>query len=329
MRAVIGLCLLAACTGEAGLQEERPDTVSCEREQWMVGRSAPRETDLVLVISDRVDMAGYRDAIAQNIAWTAEMIEASGFDTRVLVVGGPSCTVDGDPHLVELTRPWFQCGDDETCSYRNFEGSLGDALACATELPAESADPNALFDRLDAVLDDPVIRDQDNTLALAFITADDDASSTTPSAYIARIQRLRDDPWKLVVGVVGGAHTPRLDELAPWFPDRFERKSIDEVGWYEAYYDAFENTGWGGIPNPCLQFYDGESPLYVSELDGPAIPACLMATANRPLPTTPLPCYRLVRDEQSCPESGGWALWVERGTRGHGIADVRFECAPP
>jgi hypothetical protein len=217
-----------------------------------------------------------------------------------------------------VTIPWFECaGDDITCWYRNFTGTLRDALACATDVGAASTAPNALFDRLEAALADPSYAAADAARYILFISADDDQSTTMPSADIAR-----------AVGVVGGASTPRLDQFAAMFPGLISRASIDEPHWDNAFYHLFEPPLNNGRPNPCLSDYVPGTTVRVDEHDGTEISPCIMATDTRPLATTPLPCHRVVPSPE-CSETGGWAIWVERRTFSRAFATARYECAPP
>jgi hypothetical protein len=299
MRAAVTLALLAACTGEAGLQEEHPDTASCELHAIPDRRMPGAELTMVLVVSDSASMAAYQPRLIENLERLGASSELESSGIRLVVVGGPDgCTNNGDADVRDIGLPWFAC-DEQPCRERNYDGALGDALACAGAVPADRFGPSALLDRLDTVLDDPAIVDPETFLDLVFVTTDDDASSADPTAYAARVRGAHPDGWSTEVFTIGDGATPRLDDFV-WHLQlphpAWQAPSIDDDDWLLEGGFAIAQLDIAGrgcmheLPPPPVE-YTGV------DFDGTPLPHCEMLTPDRPSPTTPLPCLRLTNDE--------------------------------
>lgn len=344
MRSLL-LLVLIGCAAEPPLG---PEVISCE-ESGSTDVSAPRfDLDLMLVVSDSPGMAPYRDGLIENLTRAGQVLTENGSapSLRITVVDArgaltaqphlPGCAAPDARFLEDLDQPWFWCADTQPgeCRRRNYQGTLGQAIACIGSVPADGAAPPPLLARLVDALDEDGVLRPDGHLAVVLIGIDDDASpASDPAFYAERLRAARPDPAKLIIASVGGPDTPRFERFLSMFPGRALNGSMDSDWSY--LFEFF--LGDAGDLNGCLDASNLldldpsaaglQSDCVVTEADGSAvIPQCLMSTVDRPDPSTALPCYWIHPSRWSVPFCEFQAT-VERERPGP-LAVIRCACVP-
>lgn len=311
--AALSVVLLAGCLDP----EILPPGVSCEVQGW-IRQSAPgRDVDLVIVVSDAPSMAPYRERLLANLAAFGPTLDAAGASLHIALVDaggltiGEGCAPDTTvPFLSDVRQPWWACADDDaTCRLRNYEGELGEILACAA--PAENivSAPSLIQEVTNAITgDDTGFIRPDADLGIIVISAVDDASAQPVAVYLDRIRSSRTDPSRIWVGTINGPGATRLAALRAPFAQSITYP-IDDEDWTGVLAPAFYKTT---LAAACLEpgvvtDLDDEAPgiqpdCYPIDHAGQPLPACRMATPDRPDPDV-LPCFWVQVHDWGCSEA--------------------------
>jgi len=293
---VVLLVLAAGCVDP----EIPPDGVSCQQDHALNVGGAPPELDLVIAISDAATMAPYRDRLVANLRDFGLAIADGGFDVHLTLVdiSGPGVGDDacGDGPVVPYFKDWelprWACAGG-ACGQRNYEGELGDRLACAAPASNQPQAP-PLIQRIADAVDEPGFARRDAILGMILIGVDDDASPQPVGVYLDRIRRSRTDPDRIWVTTVLGPGATRLADLRAAFETR--TVAIDDADWTDAVAFASYKTD---LAISCLDDQGvldlepkrpGIQPQCVVHDDGLAVPRCRMASPDLPDPDV-LPCY--------------------------------------
>ena len=296
---------LAACLSAASVESPSDDARSCQVLGIAMQRAPIPELDLVIAISDAPAMARYRDAVIAGLAQLAEELAEYGMGLHVAVIGDDPGDVGA--YLVDLDVPWFLCPGD--CRTRNFAGPLRDALVRLGDVAADGAPGPPLFARIEhALASDAGFLAPGGYLGLLIITAEDDGSPGDAAGYAERLLALVPSEHARA-GIVAGAPTPRLDALFATGRVPPERVAIDG-DWSDALRFGYLFPRPLGLP--CLDESADPDACFVTASEG-AVPPCLMAAPDRPDPATPLPCFRIAREELC---TSGLEVIVERARQG-------------
>ncbi len=357
----IAALLHVACAGPSPIGE---DARSCEIPLNAENSAPGPAVDVVIVVSDAPTMAPYRDALIANLAALGDA--ATMFDhgplLHLAVVGDDSgrfttaprldgCAVPTADYLVDLEQPWFECPGEDGCKARNYDGLLADAVACIGAVPPDGAPTTPLLARLEQALGprnpaSAAFLRPDAWLLVILISAEDDGSPDDATAYARRLRDQRADRGPVLVVTVGPApdDAPRLGAFrdAVGAHPSGNASAIAAAEW-RAPLDALWATDFTDLMLAgCIhdgQLIDAVPTMaglqfdcVASEQDAPGrvgapIPACVMASPERPAADTPLPCLRW-REPVAWERDQGCVQMaiIERAARPHPRGDLQCAC---
>lgn len=330
LRLALALCLfVTACDADTGPTGEQELSCEATTAAWPENL---RALDIVLVIDDSASMAEHQAKLAANLprlAWVLENVEGGLPSVHVAVVSASAasghlfestprqdgCTVPNGDFIVDSQLQWWTCSDSplERCGERNYEGTLGETLACIGLLGAEGGEDQQLFEAALSAVDGSVqgnggfLREHAG-LVIVFISDTDDASPGTPADYAAALKAIKRDPGLVVVTTVRANAAPRLAAFEAEFPQRNDSASFAGEDWSDAF-EIIANLFVEVLGRPCLgdvvdttDVQDDNPGLQpecvVTGHDAVTgaeyvIPACRMLAPQRPHPETALPCWWL------------------------------------
>lgn len=312
------VCLLSAlaCTSRSPTPPLDEGTW-CEAHYGTEQRAPVPELSLVIAISNAPVMERHRDAVVGGLRQLADEVLEYGTSVRIAVVAEDPGTIATS--VIDLDVPWFFCADD--CRTRNYTGTLADALVALAPAAYDGTPAPPLLARIEHALDhaDGFLA-PGGYLGVLVIGAEDDGSPGDAAGYAERLAARvpRYHAWS---GAVTGDATPRIDRFLSQNALFSGRASIDAADLRAAF--PFRDLVFAPFPGACLDDVDFNDCI-VSDRDHTRIWECVMATPDRPDPSTPLPCFWLKHDAAVCP--GGLSPIVERAQRAS-FHDATITCA--
>ena len=202
------LALIALAVAGCAVEPlDGPEGVYCESNQLLLTASPPA-VDILLVFDRAPSMAAAAAHLDANMRRFAAVLEGIGGPSyRIAAISSDlgaggfevlGCGVDGEggrlvpvpgaevPWLTYEVRPWWTCPDDpQACVVRNFEGSLGEAMAGLVPAPGtcQNRQPfEAARRALTSAEGQAFVREQAH-LAIVFISDGDDCSASDPRLF--------------------------------------------------------------------------------------------------------------------------------------------------
>ena len=352
-RLVAGLGVLLGCAGCGGIGEP-PAPIPCTGSDCAGGEAdvtfsyynGSRSIDLLLVIDDRIPTSAFAPTLERELRGVAQTMQL-GLDYGRFVadynvamipaswVADAAVSGDGsnlwpvDPPCVQLSGPYFHAG--RLCeSPSNFQGAIGDTLACAALHLTSSGQASRPFDTVRAVLgpggpaEQSGLRRKNATLYVIVVASEDDptlASASAREEYAAFLRELVERPDdQLLVGVVAPASAENLVGLVTQLglPGVFD----DLAAQYWRAFAYFDGVETNKSSNFCLDWPIADADPTIAGLQ----PNCVVVegdvlanatVAERITPTCPADgssseiCWRLTADRTKCPMTGqlvsiGW-----------------------
>jgi hypothetical protein len=291
--------------------------------------------DLLFVIDDSSSMADEQARLAANYPVFANVLETYegglpdvhigvvstdvGVHGGALMVGDAACRPAAVPFIVDLA-------DGGGGRFRNYPGTLGDALACNANLGASGSDDAQHLEAMRLALEGAhphFVREHD-FLGIVIIADEDDGSSGEVVEYVDFLKGLKEDAAAIVVALIGDPGSVRLQDFLQRFPNRNAYTTIHNNDLSDGIPYFGDPFGGEQLGNPCIEaeLYDTDPDLdglqyectasIVVDPGHPDQDETLLHHCD-PTSTFSWPCWTLVEDRQACPETPtGLTLVVER-----------------
>lgn len=233
MRFTVIVALLAGCMWQSA---DPPPLTASHVEEFEWPGMRPPKMDVLFVLDDTPAIAPYIDRTEAMLRAVAGLWPTVGSyampDLEVAVATDAGFLVDTSivhgPILIDQHKP-----DLSGERLRNYDGSLGDALAALGHPVTIGTLHQPLAAARLAIENYPFMR-SDAYLAIVIVSATDDASTLDPASVAEWVKGLKADPTAIVVGGVFPESATRLASFVAQFPNRSASVSIDAADYSPA-----------------------------------------------------------------------------------------------
>lgn len=229
---------LAACVDPAPPIEPQVTSHTASM-QFLPGVS--NQIDILFVIDSSQAISPHRAHLDAKLPLLMDALGDLSSGLPDLHIGVITANDDGVMHARGSMTGTFLSDAPQTngARTRNYTGTLGQAFRAYADVGATSTAPSRPFAAVELALDpaaNPGFARPDAHLAVIYVTATDDASTTEIAAHVARLKMQFSDPTRVVVSAISGPRAgtsacgaiaaPRLHAMLDAFPNRHAAVSI-------------------------------------------------------------------------------------------------------
>ena len=190
--------------------------------------------DLLFVIDDSSAMSGYQAALEANAPVFMNILESLPFspDLHLAVARGSDGAI-ADARMCGATDVFLKWSHHGIV--QNFSGTLQEAFACITRVGTSGSVQHVLTSTMQGLLNAPGFSRYEAYLGLIVISAQDDASSDNPDAWIEALRQFKTLPNHIIASAITHLPSARLQRFIDAFGNLGTIVSIDQASWASAF----------------------------------------------------------------------------------------------